>query len=217
MIDLKELKFVILKYFQNPVIDQELTFTKPVNEFLNKKIVEFKSYLEYGSGSSTVAFSNLKYLSIVSVESDSVYARAVSKAVKSKSTETRVFTSETGPTGFWGVPLFSKTDKETGLKYVNTPWRNLGEDYIPEVVLVDGRYRVACALNILLKYANKKKFMILFDDYVGRDEYLIVQSYFPSYHNIDRMGVFEYNLETIDETTYYKLKGDFQKYLKEYV
>ncbi len=132
---------------------------------------------------------------------------------------TRILHSSTGPTGLWGLPLFFKSNSSTGFKYVNTPWRNLGEDYEPEIILVDGRYRVACALNILVRYANKKSFTILFDDYIGRNEYSIVSEYFKNSLQFVgvRMCVFKYNLEIIDDLLLNEIKNKLKLYLEEYV
>ncbi len=74
MIFYKNLKFSISKNFNKPTISSDLSFTEGVNEFLTKELHNYKSYLEYGSGASTVFFSKYEYLNIVPVESDAVYA-----------------------------------------------------------------------------------------------------------------------------------------------
>jgi hypothetical protein len=78
---------------------------------------------------------------------------------------------------------------------------------------------VACALNILYRFANKKSFTILFDDFVGRNEYSIVSHYFKNSEIYigGRMAVFKYNLEIIDETLLNDIKYKFHFYLEEYV
>jgi hypothetical protein len=214
----KGLKFSISKNFTKPSISKDLTFTEGVNEFLTKELSNYKSYLEYGSGASTVFFSKYENLNIVAVESDAAYANQVKIAI-GNNIRTQILHSGTGPTGLWGVPLFFKNSTSTGFKYVNTPWRNLGENYEPEIILVDGRYRVACALNILVRYANKKSFTILFDDYIGRDEYSIVSEYFKNSLQFvgGRMGIFKYNLEIIDDLLLNEIKNKLKLYLEEYV
>ena len=215
---IKNLKFSISKKFTKPSISLDLTFTAVVNEYLTKELRNYKSYLEYGSGASTVFFSKYENLNIVAVESDAVYGNQVKISI-GNNVRTQILHSNTGPTGLWGVPLFFKNSASTGFKYVNTPWRLLGENYEPEIILVDGRYRVACALNILVRYANKKSFTILFDDYIGRDEYLAVSEYFKNSVQFvgDRMGVFKYNLETIDDLLLNEIKNKLKFYLNEYV
>ena len=175
----------------------------------------YTNYLEYGSGSSTRYFCKYDNLNIISVESDSFYAKAVRESVSSNS-KVKVIDSETGITGFWGVPLFFASSREKGWKYVNTPWRNFCGTYQPDVILIDGRYRVACAINILLRVANKHRITIFFDDYLGRDDYYIFEKYCNLEYKIDRMAIFKYNLKPISEKQLLKLKYDLQIYLTKF-
>jgi len=45
------------------------------------------------------------------------------------------------------------------------------------LVLVDGRFRVACVLESLLSLSPLSETQILLDDYVGRPEYAVVEEY----------------------------------------
>mgnify|MGYP001220678703 FL=1 len=49
----------------------------------------------------------------------------------------------------------------------------------PDFILIDGRFRVACCLN-LLKFINKKNFnsIILLDDFHKRTYYYVLKEYF---------------------------------------
>ncbi len=49
----------------------------------------------------------------------------------------------------------------------------------PDFILIDGRFRVACCLN-LLKFMNKKNFntIILLDDFKKRTYYHVLKEYF---------------------------------------
>lgn len=216
MIGLQELKFSILKYFKKPIIDHKLNFTDSINSYLANRIKDFTSYLEYGSGSSTIYFSGSTHLYVVSVESDAVYSRAVEKIVSGFANTTKVLTSKTGPTGYWGTPIFFRKSKSKGWKYVNTPWEILGSQYIPDVILIDGRYRVACALNILFRAANKHRITIFFDDYVGRDDYYFFEKYCAVQQKVDRMAIFEYDLSPISESLLLELKNDLEVYLTKF-
>ncbi|NHC48150.1 hypothetical protein G9H65_02280 [Cytophagaceae bacterium 50A-KIRBA] len=213
MRSLRELNFIIAKFFRSPEISNQLTFSKPVNEYLMREIKKYKSYLEYGSGSSTLYFSTYNNLNIVSIESDSFYAKAVRESVSSNS-KAKVIDSETGITGYWGYPILFANNGNKGWKYVNTPWRILGEEYQPDVVLIDGRYRVACAMNILLRAANKFKVTVMIDDYLGREEYIYFEKYCKLSKMVDRMAFFEYNLSLMEAQTIMELKKDLILYLK---
>jgi len=209
----KNLKFSISKNFNKPTISSDLSFTEGVNEFLTKELHNYKSYLEYGSGASTVFFSKYEYLNIVAVESDAVYANQVKIAIGNNG-RTRILHSGTGPTGLWGYPILFANTANKGWKYVNTPWRSLGEEYQPDVVLIDGRYRVACAMNILLRAANKFKVTIMIDDYQGREEYIYVEKYCKLIRMVDRMAFFEYNMSPLKSQIIEELKKDLALYLK---
>lgn len=213
MISLGEFNFIISKLFRAPQISDQLSFSKPVNDYLMNKMTNHTNYLEYGSGSSTRYFSSYNNLKIVSVESDSFYAKAVKELV-SYNSETIIIDSEIGITGYWGYPVFFANNKKKGWKYINSPWLKLGEDYCPDIVLIDGRYRVACAMNILLRAANKFNVTILIDDYFGRQEYFYFEKYCKLLRMIDRMAIFEYNMSPITTQDLEELKKDFDLYLK---
>jgi hypothetical protein len=50
------------------------------------------------------------------------------------------------------------------------------EDTLPDLVLIDGRFRVCCALTTLLKLKDRK-FKLLFDDYMDRPHYNSVERF----------------------------------------
>jgi protein O-GlcNAc transferase len=214
MISLGEFNFIISKFFRTPQISDRLTFSTPVNDYLINEMNNYINYLEYGSGSSTCYFSTYANLNVVSVESDSSFAKAVKQIISSD--KTKIYYSETGLSGYWGVPLFFASSREKGWKYVNTPWRNLGETYQPDVVLIDGRYRIACAMNILLRAANKFSVIIMIDDYLEREEYIYFEKYCKLTKMVDRMAFFEYQKIPIREEMLAQLKLDLEVYLKKY-
>lgn len=213
MISLGEFNFIISKFFRAPQISDQLSFSTPVNEYLMNEMKNHTSYLEYGSGSSTCYFSKYDNLNIISVESDSFYAKAVRESVSDNS-KVKVIDSVTGITGYWGYPILFANNGMKGWKYVNTPWRILGEEYQPDVVLIDGRYRVACAMNILLRAANKFKVTIMIDDYQGREEYIYFEKYCKLIRMVDRLAFFEYDMSHIKSHIMEELKKDLALYLK---
>ena len=207
----KEFLFSILKFFKSPDISEDLSFSESINNYLKEKLNEYNSYLEYGSGSSTIYFSRNKKFKIVSVESDKVFANSVLKIINNNNV--KIFIAKVGLTGYWGYPIFFKNSYSKGFNYVNTPWKNLGNEYMPDVVLIDGRYRVACALNILLKAANNCKILIIIDDYNGRDEYKIFEQFCNKINSIERMAFFEYDGKLIDSQEIEKIKKYLNLYL----
>lgn len=103
--------------------------------------------------------------------------------------------SDIGCTGEWGHPDFvlEPFTPSRGEKMIISsfaPWRILqDEKVIPDVVLIDGRFRVAAfvasALNI------NKKTTIIFDDYVGRAQYHCVEPIAMPSETVDRAAIFE--------------------------
>ena len=81
MLNLAELKFVLTKPFRSIEISDNLSFTNETNQFFKNEICKHKSYLEYGSGSSTIFLSKQKNLKVVSVESDYYFANHLKKII----------------------------------------------------------------------------------------------------------------------------------------
>jgi hypothetical protein len=63
-------------------------------------------------------------------------------------------------------------------QYAKAPWRYfriIGQQ--PDLVLVDGRFRVACVLESLLSLSPSSETQILLDDYIDRPHYTVVEQY----------------------------------------
>ena len=136
------------------------------------------SYLEYGSGGSTIVATRMK-VPTVTVESDRFFARAVAKRIP-RDAPHRMLVANIGMTREWGVPVF-KTPTSSRLKrwrtYVDLPFEHMAADAIfPDLVLVDGRFRQACALETARQAQRRGVATTIFvDDYEGR-----------SYHPVER-------------------------------
>jgi hypothetical protein len=70
------------------------------------------------------------------------------------------------------------------------PWEYANQKSLkPDLILVDGRFRVACFLYSLL--CAETNTTILFDDYTERPEYFIVEKFCKLDHTVGRMGFFK--------------------------
>ena len=69
---------------------------------------------------------------------------------------------------------------------------------IYDLILVDGRFRVACTLQSILNCQNNKNLKILIHDYSFRDEYQIVEKYLNRDESINSLYVFSIK-EQIDK------------------
>jgi len=78
-------------------------------------------------------------------------------------------------------------------------------DY-PDFILVDGRFRVACCLN-LLRFLDKEQFdmIILIDDFKNRNHYKILYEYF-NIKLVGRMALLTSSKKKFDQEV-------FEKYL----
>lgn len=160
--------------------------------FLGEKLGGSRCYLEYGAGGSTRMAVLARVPHVFSVESDPDFARAVRRAVSHdvRNTFVKVRTTNIGPTKEWGYP---QSNDSVGLwpEYPLGIWRYIeAEGVTPDLVLIDGRFRVACFLASLLQ--TKPGAIILFDDYLGREKrYDSIEEYLKPKEYRDRLAVFE--------------------------
>lgn len=141
-------------------------------DLFSETIKNSRNYLEYGAGGSTKLVTGLGTIKqIVSVESDPDYIRdhvmdapEVRNAVENG--RLQFLTPDIGPTGDWGSPL-DLSKRHLWPNYAQCPYES---DFIPDLILIDGRFRVACALvaafkapeaTVLLHDANRKEYFVL--------------------------------------------------------
>lgn len=130
-------------------------------------------YLEYGSGGSTLAaISRAEH--VVTVESDAGFLSAVRRMVEEAPDRRATFAPlhvDIGRTEKWGRPLIewaSGARLAKWRRYSALPWDYLEERSLkPDFVFVDGRFRVACALESLLRLPDAAT-PIMLDDYARR-------------------------------------------------
>lgn len=156
------------------MITTDLPFGKVGSERFAQLLADSTSYLEYGSGSSTLMAATL-VPSLVSVESDPKFLAAVEGLCGPPAAheERRFIHAEIGTTGAWGTPLLRRPTRLRVAKWIAypmAPWISVGREYRTETVLVDGRFRVASALAVVLMQPDTQ-WAILFDDYEDRPEY----------------------------------------------
>lgn len=108
------------------------------------------AYLEYGAGGSTGFVLNSGVERMVSIESDKGWVEALRQDPRiveaTASGRLHLLHGDIGPTREWGFPV-DKSSIALWPSYPEAPWpvwEQLGES--PSVVLVDGRFRIACAL-----------------------------------------------------------------------
>jgi len=133
--------------------------------------------LEFGMGGSTLLAAESGIRRIVSVDSDQAWVRKIEERIASKrpAVDIELIHCDIGRTGEWGVPL----DREQIMnwpQYCAQPWqRFLSLNETPDLIYVDGRFRVACVLYSLLNLHRRRFFgknaRIMIHDFSDRPHY----------------------------------------------
>ena len=140
-------------------------------------------YLEYGTGGSTLlAWASADV--VVAVESDARLLAAVRHALSKANRRPRLaelIHVDIGITRGWGAPLFTRPTPARVARwenYAEAPWNFLRQRAIePDTILIDGRFRVACALLSLLNLKDGSPCLMLIDDYGDRPHYRVVKDF----------------------------------------
>ncbi|CAC9656267.1 hypothetical protein BTURTLESOX_1632 [bacterium endosymbiont of Bathymodiolus sp. 5 South] len=141
------------------------------DEVFKKSIQDIDYYGEYGMGRSTIwVIGNTRVKKVFAVDTSKVWL----EKVRSNLNHANVLTAkwvDLGRLAKWGIPIdYSK--RECIINYVESIWKH---EQKPQFVLVDGRFRVACFLYYLATGAPGTK--IVFDDYVNRPHYHLIEEF----------------------------------------
>lgn len=158
-------------------------------------------YGEYGLGMSTLHVLNSTSASVVSVESDPVWASRIQQSCNYPD-RLDVRLIDVGPVGLFGTPI-NYEGRHRFAEYPSALWAN-GDQY--DVVLIDGRFRVACFLSSLLNAQSGTK--IVFDDYVLRPRYHLVEEFVTLDCKNERQALFVVP-ESFDESSVRELLNSF--------
>jgi hypothetical protein len=147
-------------------------------------------YLEYGAGGSTVKACELGVSVVVSVESDRDWLDALVRKIARRPSASQLIPLhiDLGPVKDWGFPVSEAHWKN----YSNYPLRAWEEcirrGLKPDLVLIDGRFRVACFMATLL--FAQPGCRVLFDDYGDRPECAIVERFVRPSAMVGRIAEF---------------------------
>jgi hypothetical protein len=158
-------------------------------KFFVKVTALCECYLEYGCGGSTVYAANTAQIPhIISVDTDRNWIEKVTDLISNKNIKFYIEHCDLGEVGDWGMPLH-KDKIDDFWMYMALPWHIAKEQNLtPDIVLIDGRFRVASFLYTLL--AAQEGTTILFDDYLDRPGYFVVENFCRLQERHGRMGVF---------------------------
>ncbi|WP_217510361.1 class I SAM-dependent methyltransferase [Sulfitobacter sp. NAS-14.1] len=163
------------------------------DEAFKRHLAQCRIYGEYGCGKTTRFVANNTNARIYAVDTDPMW--------KDYSHDAAGFTIghvDIGEVKDWGYPA-SYEKRDNFQDYTDFLWVH---DDKPDMVLVDGRFRVCCFLTTLLN-ANSGT-VVVFDDYTNRPIYHVVEEIIRPEETCGRQAVFivpdksSLNIETIE-------------------
>lgn len=170
------------------------------HDLIFKKLIKkSKVYLEYGSGKSTLWTLKNTNTKVYSIETDKEWYQKILENTIKETKMIDIKLVDIGPVINWGRPINYNYYKNFN-NYTDFYWK---KNIKPDLVLIDGRFRV-CSFLTSLKYAQEGTF-ILFDDYIERGIYHIVESFIKKYDQNLEQALFkvppksEINYERLEE------------------
>jgi hypothetical protein len=144
-----------------------------------------KNYLEYGSGGSSFQASIRPHImNIISVESDKTWFNKLKKIINNPRFLYNYIELNALPNTF-GYPNNTNFNMNALYPSVIDKYKNIKFD----LILIDGRFRVACAL-ICFKYIDNNCILIV-DDMTDRPYYNEIYNYYNKIDGAGRMVVFK--------------------------
>ncbi|MEM6650026.1 MAG: hypothetical protein AAF603_07235, partial [Pseudomonadota bacterium] len=141
-------------------------------------------YGEYGCGDSTNWVLKNTSSNVIAVDTSKDWIHAVQHLNTINEDRLTIHHADLGEVGDWGRPV-SYVRQKFFSEYTDYLWNQIEK---PNIVLVDGRFRVCCFLTSL-KFAQEGT-QILFDDYTNRTHYHFVEKYVSRIEECGRQCLF---------------------------
>ena len=165
---------------------------------LKAELATANLYMEFGGGGTTLLAAEMA-VATITVESDRFFAEKLKSALGD--TSVRVLIPNIGLTERWGRPLFKKPTAarlKRWRRYVDAPFVNLRG--FPDLILVDGRFRVACTLEAARQaYLRGRVATLILDDYEQRPRYWMLEQWLGKPARIGRSAVFQVGTKPVPE------------------
>ena len=152
-------------------------------DLFRELIKKSRIYGEYGMGQSTILAMSHENIKVFYVDSDIFWVQKIQSTFNEKSHNLKYV--DLGVVRDWGYPA-SYSKRQNIKTYLNYIWDM--EDK-PDLVLIDGRFRVASFLTSLRECKVGTK--IIFDDYNTRQEYHIVEEFIQPRQIFGLQALFE--------------------------
>ena len=149
-------------------------------------IKNIDTYFEYGCGKSTEYMYSYSSCNIYSVDTDLQWIKKIQQLTNGKKDKRlNLHWVDVGEVEQWGYPV-SYLKRKFFYNYANNFYTL---DKKPDLVLIDGRFRVFCFLTTLKNAPTGTK--IIFDDYNNRPLYHVIEEFSPLLDKCGRQGLFE--------------------------
>lgn len=212
---IKVIRSSITKYKKPLYVSDTPHMDPPEIEKLKQLMQGAKTYIEYGCGGSTKLATN--YVdTIISVENDGRFCKALKQSFADNDNGKQIIINHVslGPSGKWGHPVFTFNTpayKRRRDEYVSILWDKLrgvkGMSAEPDLILIDGRFRVACALYSLMQLSKDSQTTFFFHDFNTRPVHHGLKDYVEVIDNVESAFIFKKDPKISDE----KLKEGFEK------
>jgi len=183
-------QFLYLQRVTGFTVSPDIYFAGAEQAFRDR-LSQSRSYLEYGSGSSTLCAAQAG-VPTVAVEGDRYFARAVRRMLPANAPVRFAMPNIGLIVGlcrpFFNTPTPRRMKRWS--RYVQAPYAVL--DHFPDFILADGRFRLSCMLEAVRRAREGGHAVtIMCDDYVGRPRYHGIEAYVGAPRIVGRAAFFE--------------------------
>ena len=148
-----------------------------------------RAYVEFGCGGSTVLATKLVKEKVITIDSDQTWLSKVEAACQTQNTKLRpqICFVDIGPTRELGYPA-DESRRDAWPHYHEQVW-SMSEANTADLYMIDGRFRLACLLQVLLHAPADA--IILIHDYVTRPHYQLAQHLTRELCRADDLAAFQ--------------------------
>jgi hypothetical protein len=193
--------------------DLQPRMSAPEISLFRESLAGVRNYFEFGVGGSTVAA--WKYCTEAGIEptfygvdTDVAWIEKVRHMLGAPA-GLHLEHVDLGPVGSWGYPVHSRPNSDAWPRYPLGITRCPHPEHF-DLILIDGRFRVACVIQTLLACSANAK--ILIHDYSNRPEYHVIEPWVETLAVADTLRLFRKAPLSTDGAS--ELHRQFQHYWK---
>ena len=166
------------------------------NEILlfKKYLLKSENYIEFGAGGSTLYAIENNIKNISTIETDLEWIKKIKsfELIKKKLDNNELIIKYLDLECTWWKHVTWSTSSEECNKRNWPLYSKLADDckFTPDLILIDGRFRVATALESIKLMTNET--YLLFHDYMDfRKQYYVIEKFFDKIEKIGKLQVFK--------------------------